>query len=218
MGAYLVKMQTTANNVDGDSIIHYAGDVVSDWELNDYIREQIDKGVPRYTQIFEKLTDKEAHNCRVKSTAAEGKRRGSSGQLIDPPWDDFIGLHPKEVVDRMNDLRPDDAVQVRQYEEAGMKRSTILEHVVPSEREPWHEYDNWAVRDILDKLSILDEKSVQDVITYEFNHKKRPAILEYDASEYEDSIDETSPSSEDGENGDDSGPIPAGVGASTEKP
>lgn len=212
---YLVKTHTTANDVEGNSTTHFAGDVVSDWELTDHVREQIDKGTPWYAQRFEKLTPKEEKACRVKATMSEGKRQ-VEGQVVDPPWDDYIGLHPKEVIERMKDLNAESADKVRQYERGGRNRSDIVEYVTRAEREPWHDYDNWGIRDILDKLSILDEDSVHDAIVYEQFHKERPAILEWSPEEYEDSNvdpDQTSSSDDDGGKSDDSSLIPAGVGA-----
>lgn len=205
--SYLIKQQVTANSVDDDSSTHFAGDVVSDWELSDHIRAQIKKGVPYYIQRFEPLSDREAYSYRKKATTVEGKRN-YEGVAIDPPWDDFVGLHPKEVIERMRGLSFHDVEKVRQYEKAGLARDTIIEYVAPSEREPWEGYDEWSPRDILEKMELLDNGTVQEVIVYEMNHKERPAIITFEP-------EETSPHGEDEEISDDSGKVPAGVGAST---
>jgi|ERR1700722_109857 len=214
--SYLCKKQVTLTNADNDSFTHYAGDVLSDWELTDHIKQKIKEGVTWYIDKFEVLTDKEAELYRKKATAAEGKRQAPGGQIVDPPWDDYIGLHPNEIIKRMKDLSFDDVEKVRQYERAGMNRPSIIEYVAPSEREPWHEYDSWSVRDILDKLDILDPQTVQDVIVYEMNHKKRPAVIEYIPEPEGDELDSTSPqtssSPSDEEDGD--GAL-IGVGASS---
>jgi|ERR1019366_5072936 hypothetical protein len=178
--SYLVKRQITVTNTDNEGKTHYAGDVISDWELPKHIKDKITEGVGWYTQNFEALTDKEAELYRRKATSVEGKRTAPDGQICDPPWDDYIGLHPKDVVGRMKDLSADDSEKVRQYERAGLNRDSIIEYVAPSEREPWYEYDNWGPRDILEKLEILDPQTVQDAIVYEMQHKKRPAILTFE--------------------------------------
>lgn len=181
--SYLCKKQVTFSNSDNEGGTYYAGEVLSDWELTDHIKSKIKSGVTYYTSNFEPLTIKEAELYRKKATATEGKRQAPNGQIVDPPWDDYIGLHPKEVIERMKDLGFDDVERVRQYERAGLERSSIIEYVAPSEREPWHEYESWSVRDIIDKLDILDPQTVQDVIVYEVNHRRRPAIIEYEAEE-----------------------------------
>lgn len=218
MSSYLVKRQVTLTNSDNEGKTHYAGDVLSDWELNDTVKKQLAAGVPWYTQNFEALTDKEVTSYRKKATSVEGKRTAPDGQVIDPPWDDFIGLHPKDVIDRMKNLSFNDVETVRQYERAGLNRASIIEYVAPSEREPWPDYENWSTREICEKLDILDPQTVQDVIVYEMNHRKRAAIITYEPEE-DGPILDTSPqisSSADGEDGDDPNKVPAGVGASTE--
>lgn len=183
MSSYLVKKHTTISNEDNEGAFYYKGDVLSDRELPKHVKDKIDKGEHWYTNIYEPLSDKEAELYRKKATIAEGKRQAPDGQPVDPPWDDYIGLHPNDVIDRMKNLSFDDVEKVRQYERAGQNRSIIIDYVAPSEREPWEEYDNYATRDILDKLDILDPQTVQDVIVYEMNHKRRPAIIEYEPEE-----------------------------------
>ena len=90
--SFLVKVQTTAANENGETNTHFAGDVVSDWELSSHIRDEVMKGTPWYTSKFEPLTDKEAELYRVKATATEGKRTAPDGQEVDPPWRDFKKL------------------------------------------------------------------------------------------------------------------------------
>lgn len=188
MPGFLIKKQATFSNSDNEGENYYAGEVLSDWEVPDLVKEKINSGIPHYTAIFEKLSDKEAELFRKKATAIEGARTSQEGGKVDPPWDDYVGLHPKDVTERMKNLSADDAEKVRQYERAGLMRAAIIEHIVPSEREPWHEYDNWGPRDILDKLDILDPIAVQDVIVYEMQHKKRPAILTYIPEEDGDEV------------------------------
>lgn len=183
MSSYLVKKNLTISSGEHNSNTYYAGDVVSDTELPDHVKEKIKEGVSWYTQSYEILSDKEAELYRKKATSVEGKRSAPNGEIVDPPWDDYVGLHPREVVDRMKTLSYKDAETVRQYERAGLNRPDIIDYVTPSEREPWHEYDNWSVRDIIEKLDIIDTQTVQDVIVYEMNHKNRAAIITYEPEE-----------------------------------
>lgn len=189
--SFLVKKHITLSNSDNEGLTYLAGDVLSDWEIPDFVKKKVKEGVPWYTQNFEPLTIREAELYRKKATAVEGKRKAPNGQIIDPPWEDYIGLHPKEIIERMKELSFEDVEKVRQYERAGMNRESIIEFVAPSEREPWHEYDNWSSRDILDKLEILDPQTAQDVIVYEMNHRNRPAIITFEPEE--DGYPEASP-------------------------
>lgn len=182
---HLVKRQTTAQDVNGDTHNHNPGDVVSDWELSEHIRKMIGEGSVWYTQTYEPLTDQQAHSYRVKATAAEGARTGANGAGVEPPWDDYVGLHPKEVTERMTDEGRDKVTQVREYERAGLNRAPIMEFVAPSEREPYAGYDSEGTREILEKMSLLDDKSVQDIIAYEMDHQKRPAVISYERETYE---------------------------------
>jgi|ERR1700722_1116165 len=214
--SYLVKRNTTLSNDDNEGVNYFAGDVLSDWELPEHVKKKIADGHSWTTQIYEPLTPKEADAYRRKATANEGARNTSDGGTVDPPWEDYIGLHPKDVVDRMKSLSFNDVDKVRQYEKAGLNRESIMNYVAPSEREPWHEYDNWGPRDILEKMELLDPETVQDVIVYEMNHKKRPAILTFEPEEdgdVEASPQTSSPAG--GEDGDDPDQELAGVGASS---
>lgn len=215
--SYLVKRNVVNTNDDNEGVIHYQGDVLSDWELKDHVKKKIKEGNTWYTQNYEILTEKEAEAYRKKATSVEGKRKAPDGQIVDPPWDDYIGLHPKDVMDRMKNLGFHDVEKVRQYERAGLNRPSILDYVAPSEREPWYEYDNWGPRDILEKMELLDPQTVQDVIVYEMNHKKRPAILTF-LPEEDGDIEvshQASASAGEDEEGNDSESEMAGVGASS---
>jgi hypothetical protein len=111
----------------------------------------------------------------------------------------------------MKTLNFTDVEKVRQYERVGLNRPAIIDYVAPSEREPWHEYDNWSVRDIIEKLDILDTQTVQDTIVYEQNHKSRAAILTFEPEEDTEISPNSVSSSPSGESGDD--PQLSGVGA-----
>lgn len=182
---YLVRQQVTAQDVSGDSHNHFPGAVLSDWELSDHVRSEIEKGGHWFTQNFEPLTDREAKTYRVRATTLEGKRSAPNGQIIDPPFDDYIGLHPKDIIDRMKKMKFDDVENVRQYERAGMNREMIINYVAPSEREPFNGFNDMGVREILEKMSILDDGTNQEIIIYEMNHQKRPAVIEFE-KEYEE--------------------------------
>jgi hypothetical protein len=213
--SFLVKRQVTLTNADNEGATHFAGDVLSDWELTDLIKSKIKDGIPWYIQSFEALTDKEAKLYRVKATSVEGKRQAPNGQIVDPPWDDFIGLNPKEIIDRMEHLSFEDVEKVRQYERAGMNRASIIEYVAPSEREPWNEYDSWSVRDTLEKMDILDPQSVQDVIVYEMHHQKRAAVISFEIED-DDPVIVPQANTENDKDEDTSGAELAGVGADSE--
>ena len=188
--SYLVKQSVTARDEVDETHNHAAGSVVSDFELTQHIKDQIGKGVTWYTQRFEPLTEKEARAYRVKATSVEGKRLAPGGQIVDPPFDDYVGLHPDEVIRRMEDMKPDEVERLRLYERAGMNRESIIEYTAPSEKEPFNNYDNMGVKDILDKMSLFDQDTNNTIILYEMAHQRRPAIIEFSPDEYETSDDE----------------------------
>lgn len=176
---YLVKRNVTAPDSNGDTFNYRPGAVLSDFELNDHIKSKIREGDPWYTQRFEPLTEKEAKSFRIKATVLEGKRKAPNGQVVDPPWDDFIGLSPKEITDRMKNMKMEQVELVRQYERAGMNRSSIIHYTAPSEREPFTGFNDMGIRDVMDKMDLLDDNTNNEIMTYEMFHQKRPAIIEY---------------------------------------
>ena len=186
MAYYLVKNNLVANTSESDGVFnesyaHMAGTVVSDWELSDHVREQIDKGVEHYRRNFEKLTDGEAKQHRIRATREVGARVSPDTQkLITPPFEDYIGLHPNQVVERMHKASREGAAHIREYERATLNRLQVMEYVAPSERAPWSGYDEAGIREVLEKMAIISEPEVQDVIAYEYEHAKRPAILSYE--------------------------------------
>lgn len=182
---FLVRKQTTATNMAGDSNVYFPGEVISDHEISDVIKEKIRAGISWYTQTYEPLTDTEARSFRTKATTAEGARVAPNGQKVDPPFPDYVGLHPDDVLKKMEKLPFAEVENVRQYERAGLNRPTIIEFVAPSEREPWHGYSEDGIREILEKMSLYEDDKIQEIITYEMHHQKRPAVLEYEAESYE---------------------------------
>lgn len=177
---YLVRKQTTAFDSEGESQNYYPGTVLSDWELSEHIKKRIAEGIHWYTDTFEILTEREAKSNRVKATTIEGTRTAPNGQNVDPPFEDYVGLHPKEIIDRMKKMKFDEVEKVRQYERAGLNRNAVIEYIAPSEREPYNGYEAAGVRDILEKMEILDDDSVKDIIVYEMTHERRPAIIEFE--------------------------------------
>lgn len=177
---YLTRKVVTAQNANGDTYTHDKDAVLSDWELSDFIRAEIARGSEWYRDKFEVLTEAEAFKYRVVATKAEGPRTGVDGKIVDPPFEDYVGLHPHEIVERMRGVDAHTAEQVRSYERAGLNRDPIVGFLAPSEREPWPTYDADGVREILEKLDLLDETSVAEAITYEMRHRKRPAIISYE--------------------------------------
>jgi hypothetical protein len=181
---FLILKTVTAQNSNGDTFTHQTGSVVSDWELSDFIKEQIGKGTAHYRAAFEPLTDEEARHYRTKATAAEGSRY-QNGQEIEPPWPDYVGLHPEEIISRMRDAsNKGDIDRVKNYERAGMNRTLITDYTAPVEREPFTDYDSLGIREVLAKLEVLSDVDVQAVIQYEAAHQKRPAILQYEKETY----------------------------------
>jgi len=185
-------MTVTARNVNGDTFVHPEGTVLSDWELDEFIRGKIQEGSDWYREKFEVLLPREAHHFRVQATNAEGSRE-LNGQAIAPPFDDYVGLHPAEIIERMKDVDVEKARQIKLYEQAGMNRVQITSFVTPSEREPWTNYDQASIGDILEKFSLLSDSQVSEAKMYETNHRGRQIILDYDRAIYERTDSETVP-------------------------
>lgn len=183
---YLTKQNVTAININGESIAHPAATVLSDWELSDFIREKIKEGSSHYRESYEPLTENEAHSYRVKATMAQTPRQLDT-EKVDAPWDDYVGLHPTEITDRLRDASLGLVEQCRKFERAGLNRSQIVDYVAPAEREPWEGYDILSVTDVLDKFAISSDSFVKDSIAYERAHKNREAIVGYDREIYEGS-------------------------------
>lgn len=181
---YLILKTVTVANINERSHTHKPGTVVSDWEVSDFVKEKIKEGSVWYRGHFEPLTQDEAQHHRVKATVAEGPRV-VEGQIVAPPWDDYVGLHPEEVIQRMkSSTSQDEVTRVKLYERAGMNRDPIMDFTAPVEREPFTGYDDMGIRDVLSKMAILSDPDVADVIRYEKAHQNRPAITEYEKEEY----------------------------------
>lgn len=182
---YLVLKTVTVQNEEEESYTHLGGSVISDWEVSDFVKERIAAGEIWYRSTFEPLTENEAHHQRTKATAAEGQRY-RNGQQLDPPWDDYVGLHPNEIMRRMQALTDVKKVEaVKDYERAGMNRTNITGFTTSVEREPFAGYTGMATRDILEKMAVLSEPAIQSVIVYEKGHQNRPAIVEYEREVFE---------------------------------
>lgn len=177
---YLTLKEVTTRTVNGDSFVHLAGTVLSAWEVDDFVKGKIDEGSYHYRSLYEPLTEKEVFDRRAKATAVEGDRN-VEGTAVSPPWPDFVGLHPEEIIERMQKSTSSVEVElVRKYERGGLNRQPIVNYVAPIERPPFHGYDDINVRDLLEKLEVLSDDAVAEVKTYEFGHGKRPAILEFE--------------------------------------
>lgn len=181
---FLTKQTVTAQNMNGDTLVHPAGTVLSDWELSDFIRGRIAAGEQRYRELYEPLSDREAHQMRVKATQEEGPR-AIEGQTVNAPFDDYVGLHPNEIIQRMQGCGLEKVRQIKLYEQAGMNRGQIIAFVTPAEKEPWASYDEASIGDILEKFSVLSDAAVAEAKMYEANHRARPIILDYDRATYE---------------------------------
>jgi hypothetical protein len=187
--AYLLKKHTTVRNVNNDHFVHQEGTVLSDWEVHDFIRDKIKEGSDWYRERFEPLTVSEAYSYRVKATELAGVRT-LEGAEVKPPWPDYVGLHPQEIIDRLRDADVSTVRQAKDYEraEGGMSRADIVDFVSVREREPFDGFDQWDVRQILEKFSVSSDPLVKDAIAYEREHKNRPAIVEWDRGIYEGEI------------------------------
>jgi hypothetical protein len=182
--AYLTKQTVTAQNQNGDTLVHEAGAVLSDWELSDFIRGKIASGEQWYRERFEPLLEREAHRLRIKITMEEGSR-DIENQNVAPPFDDYVGLHPNEIIQRMQSCSLDKVRQIKLYERAGMNRQQIVAFVTPSERAPWDSYEEDSIGDILEKLSICSDPVIAEAKMYEANHLARPVIVSYDRATFE---------------------------------
>lgn len=179
---FLTLMTITARNANGESITHPPQTVLSDWELEEYARQRILQGSDWYRARFEPLTDREAQEHRVRATLQEVPHIDEGGQVA-PPWPDYVGLHPSEIIVRMKNTSPEEARAARRYEGArdgGMKREPIIAFVHPAERLPFQGYDDMDLGGILEKLAIVSDDTVNDIKAYERAHGNRPAIVEWD--------------------------------------
>lgn len=178
---FLAKVVVTAQNVNGETVTHQPGTVLSDWELEPYARQKILEGSEHYRRLYEPLTDREAAGYRIKATSAEPPHT-LNGALVNPPWNDYVGLHPTEIVARMRTADVAVVQQARQYEQAdgGMRRSLITGFVHSAEREPFLGFDGLNVSEIWEKFELLPDDQVEEAKTYERAHQNRPAIAEWE--------------------------------------
>lgn len=174
----------TARNVNGDTFTHPPETVLSDWELEPFVRDKIREGSEHYRNLYEVLTDREAHTYRVRATQT-APAHVLEGKVVVPPFDDYVGLHPTEIVERLRSGTAVQAQMARDYERAqgGMGREMIVSFVHATERQPWNGYDEMELRDILEKMEAIGADQRHDVVLYEQAHKDRPAIVEYDAED-----------------------------------
>jgi hypothetical protein len=176
---FLTLDTVTAQSGGGENIVHPAGTVLSDWELSAFAIGEIRRGVAWYRERFEELTEGEAHAYRVKATMAEQPHM-LNGVAVPPPFDDYVGLHPDEIISRLRVNSLATAEQARRYELGGMKREQISGFVHPAEHEPFTGYTNMSVSEILDKLEIVPDIIVEEAKVYEAYHQNRVAITEFE--------------------------------------
>lgn len=178
---YLVLKEAIVRNVNGDGHLHHKDTVLSAHEVEPYVKQKVAEGSHRYTMLLEPLTAEEVAKRRETATRLQGDVM-VDGQRVSPPFPDYVGLHPEEILQRMHDC--DDLLliqQVRLYERGSLARTPILEYTAPAEREPWPGYDSWEYNAILDKLDLLNPEAVMAVMAYESAHRKRPAVLTYES-------------------------------------
>lgn len=185
MTAFLILKDVTVTNGGGDSYTHEAGTVVSEFEINEKVRKKIESGEAHYRSLFEPLTDEEALHHRTKATVAVGQR-SYHGAVVDPPFPDYVGLHPEEILERMKESSdPRQVEAVRNYERAYMNRRSIVEYTAPIEREPWSGYSELGYGEVLAKMAVLSDAAVQEIINYERLHRNRPAVITFEKEIYE---------------------------------
>lgn len=180
---FLTLQNVTARNVNGDSVNHPPQTVLSDWELEPYARQKILEGSEWYRARFEPLTDREAYVHRVRATQNEPVHvlnDGGARTVVQPPFEDYVGLHPTEIVARLKAAPVAVAQLARRYEMGGMRREMITGFVHPAERSPFIAYDDMDLRGILEKLEILPDDQVAEAKVYEAHHQNRPAIVEFE--------------------------------------
>lgn len=184
----------SVRDVNSDGRLHHKGTVLSDWEVEPYVVKKINEGSIHYRGLFEPLTDKEALDDRSKQTILEGDRL-VDGVAVSAPWPDYVGLHPEEILHRMKESTDRAEVdQVRRFEKGGQARVSILEYEAPVERPPFYDYDNMGIREVLEKLEVLSDDAVHEVLTYEMAHRKRPAIVTYEREPREETEETREPS------------------------
>lgn len=176
---YRCKETVTAANAAGEPQTYYEGEILSDFELSDFIRERIKEGHPHQRRLFEVLTDREAHDARVQATEDAGVRNDAEGE-IKPPYDDYVGLSPDEIIARMSEGSVEEVAQVKRFEAAGLNRQQIIDYIAPVEHEPWDGYDTASTRDITEKMDVISDPERREVIAYEKAHKGRAAIVEFE--------------------------------------
>jgi hypothetical protein len=186
---YLVKKHITALNSEGLSFDHMPDTVLSDFELNEFARGQVAAGVDWYRQRLEPLTEREAEHKRIKATTLDG-RRMVDGKEVDAPFPDYVGLHPSEITARMRTLGREQIEMVRAFERGGLNRGAIVDFVGPAEQEPWQGYSELGIREVIDKMAILDDATISEVIVYEMDHMRRPAIIQWERETYESDASE----------------------------
>lgn len=184
--AYLILKDVTVNNDDGESFTHSAGSVVSLFEVKKEVRERIESGeYAHYRSLFEPLTEDEAEHHRTKATVSVGAL-SYNGVAVEPPFPDYVGLHPETVLARMKATTDQRKIEaIRNYERAYMNRRVIVEYTPPIEREPWLGYSELGVGEVLAKMAVLSDSAVQEVINYERLHRKRPAVITFEKEVYE---------------------------------
>jgi hypothetical protein len=177
---YLTLREITLRNTQGDSHLHLKSVVLSPWEVSDIVKQRVAEGAHTYLAKLEPLTKREVAERRETATTLEGARL-VDGQHIAPPWPDYVGLHPEEIIQRMRDSADRGLIErARLYERGGLAREPILEYTPPAERAPWSDYDNWNVREILEKLPLLGREAINGVMAYEAAHRMRPAVISWE--------------------------------------
>jgi hypothetical protein len=117
-------LKETATSASG-WILHPAGTVLSDGEVDPYVREKIAAQDPHYLSLFKPLSGEEATEHRTKETTQEGWHL-VHGQWIAPPWPDYVGLHQEDVIARLRKSSEDEIAQTKTYERGGAARPAIV--------------------------------------------------------------------------------------------
>lgn len=172
----VLKDGVTVKNEHGDSVVHTGGQVLSDWEVADFVKEQHDKGVSHYTDLLKKVTDEDAKGARKEQTRSVMV----DGEKVDPPFEDYVGLHHDDIIARMDEMTAEEVAHVKQYERGlPVTRQAIVDYATKAQALPFSGYDDMTQADVLEAMASLPYAQIEAIREYEAEHKGRQQILKF---------------------------------------